>query len=649
MIELQDPNIPIKNSLVDSDRIINHIQEKIQTNINWISHAYGKAYQLVSNSEIKSIYVPEVYIGTQAHGEPSYLNVSTDNDKMGSCFFLLGKEKLPNFSIGVNNWIEQDLSIVFMVNLELIDKALLDTDVFTQYLINDIRTLARTKLIGGGYRLKLDTIENTFKDVFREFSLKEVKQYMRAPLDAFRFNFKLSFQEDCNILTPVPPDPPEFNPLAKIVPPIWADMFEGRVLSEDGTFEDKSNLITEFENNFDLYENASLVITPNGYKEGKIFAFKPFDGSGDLDFSRNSTARRFNDNGLDETVSANVPRINYLIGGVKPSWLFEPQSTNGIPYSDHFTASDWVKINTSVVNDEDYFPRLDVFSDKIVADIGNGSHYVVDSLSGKSFTFYAKANGLNWVMFYSGNVNSNVYFDVSNGLIGTVSSDVVSAKIEDFGNGYYKCSVVVNTPSVSYRLYVSNSNNTFTFNGDGISGVNLIRAKAETLSYPTSDIFTNGSTVTRLGDLVINQNSDIIGQHEGVLLLDLNKSDFNSNSIESILNIRPSAGSFINLYLKVNGTVGCDFYPNGIYAFSILSASAVNGRFKVAIKYKPGDYKMFVNGVLQGSSSNSTILNSTLSVTNIRENGVITYNGYYGFKEITPFLTDSKIQEFTEL
>jgi hypothetical protein len=76
------------------------------------------------------------------------------------------------------------------------------------------------------------------------------------------------------------------------------------------------------------YSNASLLVTPNGYEAGTIFSAKPTDGSGDLSFSRASTALRRNSAGLWESVANNVPRLHYPVGGGCPSWLFEPQSTN---------------------------------------------------------------------------------------------------------------------------------------------------------------------------------------------------------------------------------------------------------------------------------------------------------------------------------
>ena len=52
-----------------------------------------------------------------------------------------------------------------------------------------------------------------------------------------------------------------------------------------------------------LYTDASLIVYPSGYKESKIYAQKPVNGTGDLTFSRASSATRLNEQGLIETAS----------------------------------------------------------------------------------------------------------------------------------------------------------------------------------------------------------------------------------------------------------------------------------------------------------------------------------------------------------
>jgi hypothetical protein len=55
-----------------------------------------------------------------------------------------------------------------------------------------------------------------------------------------------------------------------------------------------------------LYEKASLILNPGVYDTSKVYATKPFDGSGDLTFTRsNDTATRVASNGLIEKVRVN--------------------------------------------------------------------------------------------------------------------------------------------------------------------------------------------------------------------------------------------------------------------------------------------------------------------------------------------------------
>ena len=74
------------------------------------------------------------------------------------------------------------------------------------------------------------------------------------------------------------------------------------------------------------YDDASLIYYPSGVKAGTAYSLKPTDGSGDLTFTRASTATRVNSAGLIESVATGVPRIDYTSGCGK--LLLEPQRTN---------------------------------------------------------------------------------------------------------------------------------------------------------------------------------------------------------------------------------------------------------------------------------------------------------------------------------
>ena len=57
-----------------------------------------------------------------------------------------------------------------------------------------------------------------------------------------------------------------------------------------------------------LYKDASLVMIPSAYKDGKLYSIRPTDGDGDFTFSRGSNlaATRVDVNGLIEKGRENV-------------------------------------------------------------------------------------------------------------------------------------------------------------------------------------------------------------------------------------------------------------------------------------------------------------------------------------------------------
>ena len=109
--------------------------------------------------------------------------------------------------------------------------------------------------------------------------------------------------------------------------------FRTRILADSGTYEAESILedrLQEITPN--LFDSASLVITPNGVKTSKLYSIKPNDGTGDLDVTRATTATRVNESGNIVDVPANVARIDYSTG--QPAILSEPQRTNLVFPSD---------------------------------------------------------------------------------------------------------------------------------------------------------------------------------------------------------------------------------------------------------------------------------------------------------------------------
>ena len=85
------------------------------------------------------------------------------------------------------------------------------------------------------------------------------------------------------------------------------------------------------------YDDASLIYYPSGYKAGTAYSLKPTDGSGDLTFTRASTATRVNAEGLIETA-----------GVISPTELI----VNG----DFATDTSWTKIGSTISGGQAIFP-----------------------------------------------------------------------------------------------------------------------------------------------------------------------------------------------------------------------------------------------------------------------------------------------------
>ena len=195
MTNLQDPNILQATNPIEIDAVIKDLQVQLDTNLDWLTHAYGRCYRHIQRKDGKLMYMPEIYEGKK-EGKYKYHPVDPDNEKKGTCFFMAGSEKNKDFEVNSNNYLIVPVSIIFWVNLKRIDDALLETEDFTQHLVRDARKVL-TKA-SKWYKLKINHVNFEFKEIFKEFNLDESKNYLRAPYSGFRFNCVVELPEDCD-------------------------------------------------------------------------------------------------------------------------------------------------------------------------------------------------------------------------------------------------------------------------------------------------------------------------------------------------------------------------------------------------------------------------------------------------------------------
>jgi hypothetical protein len=134
-----------------------------------------------------------------------------------------------------------------------------------------------------------------------------------------------------------------------------------------------------------------------------------------------------------------------------------------------------------------------------------------------TYSVFAKAGDLSDILLYVGNftspANNGYYFDLANGTYSAYAgTPPITPLMEDFGNGWYRCSITFTTDAVdtsgTLQIYVADGTN-LTLPLDNTSNVLIYGAQFEQgqvvngtpvdAPTPSSYIPTSGSTVTRGG------------------------------------------------------------------------------------------------------------------------------------------------------
>ena len=350
-----------------------------------------------------------------------------------------------------------------------------------------------------------------------------------------------------------------------------------------------------------LFDSASLVITPNGTKASKLYSIIPTDGSGDLTVTRATTSTRVNSSGLVATVSNNVPRLDYLNSSC-PTILVESQRTNNFAYSEQFDNAYWTKISATVTANNTTAPDGTATADKVEFNGGyvSAAAVVTDNLT-YTVSFFAKKGTANLFQiseaFYFG---TSVVFDLN---AGTVTSG--TGKIENYGNGWYRCST-----QVTYG--VGQVVSAWLFRNYQSGYVYVWGAQLEAGSYPTSYIPTTTAAVTRNADVISKTSvSSLIGQTEGTIFAEIKVSKLLGTASRYIFHI--SDGTTNNrIYMAFSGAssnvIRARIFNGGTLQCSInTSAITTTGTYRLAMAYKSNDIVFYVNGTQIGTDTSATI------------------------------------------
>jgi hypothetical protein len=289
-----------------------------------------------------------------------------------------------------------------------------------------------------------------------------------------------------------------------------------------------------------LFDSASLVVTPNGQKAGKLYSIKPSDGSGDLSVVRATTATRVDANGLVE-----IPRTNLYLR------------------SEEFDNASWVKTSTTVTANATTAPNGTLTADKLIASSGLLVRFISQDISltsGVNYTqtVYVKAAEYSFFQITGStgfNIAGYANFDLINGTV--TAFNVGTATITNMGNGWYRCSytqAAIATITGRYVMTMVLSGTSVrleAFNGDGTSGLFIWGAQVEASHLATEYIPTVASIRTKFAGIT----------QDGGSASNIPRLDYTNGSCPSILvepqrtNLVAYSEQFDNAYWTGNAIV----------------------------------------------------------------------------------------------
>ena len=228
-------------------------------------------------------------------------------------------------------------------------------------------------------------------------------------------------------------------------------------------------------------------MVPDAPIDGKLPSVKPEDRSGDFTFSRGS---------------------NLAATRVNKDSLIEKGRENLLPRSNSFNSAPWSTSSSDATTGQSgYDGTNDAWLLSKTAINGRAQQNLV--ITGvQTFSVYAKAGTNTWMnLFINGSVSPSVFFDLQNGVLGSVTASTIEAKIVSVGNGWYRCSATFSTTTSRYRIYVSDGDNDNT----GASGNILIQDAQLELGLAATDVIESGATTGKAGLLEDEPRFDYSG------------------------------------------------------------------------------------------------------------------------------------------
>lgn len=256
---------------------------------------------------------------------------------------------------------------------------------------------------------------------------------------------------------------------------------------------------------------------------------------------------------------------------VGPTGLVEFAPHNLLTYSEQFDNAAWTKNDSSILANAIVAPNGTETADKLIENTTNARHYVISPTLSTSTGFfrtvsvYAKAGERTRFALQEVGAAKGSFFDLSAGtVIGDYIGAPVSSEIQAVGNGWYRCSVTtVGLTFSACAIFLVSTGTTYTYKGDGASGLYIWGAQVSDGSYPLDYTPTTSAavygprldfdpvTLAARGLLVEAQRTNLLLRSE-----DFSQQWSNSSSSEQINVVMSPAGTLTGDKLVENANTG---------------------------------------------------------------------------------------------
>ena len=345
-----------------------------------------------------------------------------------------------------------------------------------------------------------------------------------------------------------------------------------------------------------------------------------------------------------------LPRLDYSGGASCPSLKLEPQRTNLITNSEYIEGIS--SANVVLTPNAAISPEGVQNAYQMDDNTTNSEHKVEQAISSTTgvHSVFVKTNGATYVQLAGVGTSWYQNFNIVDGT--TESGNVLSADVEDYGNGWYRIWAYDGNPNSKFQLNIvtaANSNRVQQYAGDGSRSLFVWGVQMEAGSYPTSYIPTYGSAVTRSADSCNKTGiSDLIGQTEGVAFCEVNMSSktlssswafsLNDGTTSNYIGLRRSGGNELFVHINVGGTTT-----------ALIGTGITTGTHKIGIAYANNDISVYVDGVNVGIDTSSAV-----PATSVIEIGDLVSNRYFddSIKQFLLFktrLTNTELASLTTL